>query len=399
MASTSSTGLSIDKRTFESALKRIETLKALHKNDVITEEDFAARRDQIINELTGTSNQSTGRKSSLKTSSTMVRRHTRSLGSSFVGSPLDSYNFRYSRHSLPRRHHSNNATQIKKHPPPDWNDPLYPIEKACKITYNFPKKSWDKEDVRIKLDTIPFDKGGLRLVFHMRDTSEPNISFVAKLSRDARDKNLRSLYFEDVRMQTVAAHFAKKYNSYHPPKKVEFLVACVLELKQREGSPVCGVERFISGHYRKYNNNKGWVSEDDRNTPGSFCHFSYVASDRELLICDIQGVGDVYTDPQIHSKDGQGFGKGNLGQEGMDHFLSTHRCNRICQFLRLPNLTGLPYRNEGTLPLKTLMNKMQITQLKDMANVRTPLLKDSKIHFPELRPAQEKGCPCVCFIL
>lgn len=396
MTSHSSTGLSIDKKTFESALKRIETLKALHQNDVITEEDFATRRDQIINELTGTSNQSTGRKSSLKTSSTVVRRFTKSLGSSFVES--DNY-VRYRHHSLSHRRLNSYTTQIKKHPPPDWSDPRYPVEKASKITYNFLKKVWDKEEVRIKLDTMPFDKGGLRLVFHLKDTSEPNISFVAKLSRDPRDKKLRSVYFEDVRTQAVAAHFARKYNTYNPPKKVEFLVACVLELKQREGSPVCGVERFISGHYRKYNNNKGWVSEDDRNTPGTFCHFSYVASNRELLICDIQGVGDVYTDPQIHSKDGQGFGKGNLGQEGMDHFLSSHRCNRICQFLRLPNLTGLPYRNEGTIPVKTLMNKMQVTHLKDIDNMYTPLLKDSRNHFPKLQTTDKKRCPCVCVLL
>jgi len=36
-----------------------------------------------------------------------------------------------------------------------------------------------------------------------------------------------------------------------------------------------------------------------------------------MLICDIQGVGDLYTDPQIHSADGKGFGNGNMGNFGM----------------------------------------------------------------------------------
>jgi len=111
--------------------------------------------------------------------------------------------------------------------------------------------------VRVQIDTTPFDKGGLRLVFHLRDTSEPSTAYVAKISRDPRDSKIRSLYFADVRMQAVAAYFATKYNSYNPPKKVKFLKAFVLELNQREGSPVCGVERFISGHYKKYNNNNG----------------------------------------------------------------------------------------------------------------------------------------------
>lgn len=36
------------------------------------------------------------------------------------------------------------------------------------------------------------------------------------------------------------------------------------------------------------------------NTPQAFSHFTYCHSGGKLLICDIQGVGDKYTDPQIH---------------------------------------------------------------------------------------------------
>jgi hypothetical protein len=55
----------------------------------------------------------------------------------------------------------------------------------------------------------------------------------------------------------------------------------------------CQVERFISGAYRKHNNNFGFVSEDERNTPQAFSHFTYEASNRKLLVCDIQGVADM----------------------------------------------------------------------------------------------------------
>ena len=113
------------------------------------------------------------------------------------------------------------------------------------------------------------------------------------------------------------------------------------------------MERFIAGPYRKHNNNFGYVSEDERNTPQAFSHFSYEVSSHKILVCDIQvscrcaspslcfeialshflslqGVGDLYTDPQIHSRDGQGFGKGNMGDKGFQKFLGAHRCNAIC---------------------------------------------------------------------
>ena len=57
----------------------------------------------------------------------------------------------------------------------------------------------------------------------------------------------------------------------------------------------CHVERYIEGKYIKYNNNKGWVSQDERNTPHAFAHYTFQASRGKLLVCDIQGVNDIYT--------------------------------------------------------------------------------------------------------
>lgn len=161
-----------------------------------------------------------------------------------------------------------------------------------------------------------------------------DICYVVKIAMDPYED--REVYFQDVSMQMYAKEFAKKYNSYRPPKKVDFIKAWLLELTSRPRRTLCGVERHIRGEYRKHNNNYGFVSEDERNTPQAFSHFTYEASRHEILICDIQGVSDVYTDPQIHSRDGEGFGKGNMGGKGFKKFLSTHRCNAICRYLKLP---------------------------------------------------------------
>lgn len=67
-----------------------------------------------------------------------------------------------------------------------------------------------------------------------------------------------------------------------------------------------------------------------------------------------QGVGDFYTDPQIHSYDGQGFGFGNMGRRGIDRFLATHRCNDVCRAVGLPAIQppaapqGLGHTAHGT---------------------------------------------------
>jgi hypothetical protein len=55
----------------------------------------------------------------------------------------------------------------------------------------------------------------------------------------------------------------------------------------------------------------------------------------------------MWTDPQIHSIDGEGYGKGNMGREGIEKFLNAHKCNAICKFLNLPQ-TGKFKEVSGT---------------------------------------------------
>ena len=64
----------------------------------------------------------------------------------------------------------------------------------------------------------------------------------------------------------------------------------------------------------------------------AFSHFTWEASTHTILVCDIQGVGDTWTDPQIHSFNGEGYGKGNMGNDGIQKFLESHKCNEICKW-------------------------------------------------------------------
>jgi elongation factor 2 kinase len=230
----------------------------------------------------------------------------------------------------------------------------------------------------------------LRQVFHLQDLSAASASangqrydsYVAKVAINPNENP--DTYFRDVEMQAVAAKFAKLYNSYNPPRRVEFLEAWILQLIPStlksagedgdeddfpEGlslhGTICGVEPFIAGEYHKHNNNFGYVSELERNTPQAFSHFTFEASGEQILVVDIQGVGDHYTDPQIHTRRGKEFGKGNLSVRGFERFLGSHRCNPICRYLKLPLINPKdddPLRGNAD-PKGTYMNQPRVDKV------------------------------------
>ncbi|KAF1789957.1 Protein kinase-like domain [Phytophthora cactorum] len=265
---------------------------------------------------------------------------------------------------------------------------------AIKHVFDSELRKWTSSRIKVKIDTEPFAKGGLRQVFHLQDLSIPPptlrrddvdedsamsrcTSYVAKVAIDPNEDP--DTYFKDVEMQAVAAKYAKLYNSYNPPRRVEFLEAWILQLIPSDVSgagdqtiesltlsgTICGVEPFIAGEYHKHNNNFGYVSELERNTPQAFSHFTYEASGQHILVVDIQGVGDHYTDPQIHTRRGKEFGKGNLALRGFERFLGSHRCNPICRYLKLPLINpkdegSRPVDPKGTIPAQPYMSQPRV---------------------------------------
>lgn len=201
-------------------------------------------------------------------------------------------------------------------------------------TYNFDNKIWQKALGFVQMDNTPFDKGAMRLCYHLQDKCKPDGPKSRFVAKKAKDQELTHTYFLDAEMQALCVFFAEQFNQKNPPKKVEFVEASIIEFIDRPGQPVYAVEPYLSGgKYKKHNNNYGFVSLEDRNTPQAFSHFTYSFSEGYYLVCDIQGISDRYTDPQVHSRDGKGFGKGNLGLKGIKKFFDSHECNSICVHL------------------------------------------------------------------
>jgi len=91
-----------------------------------------------------------------------------------------------------------------------------------------------------------------------------------------------------------------------------------------------------------------------------FSHFTFVQSERRMLICDLQGVYDSentffrFTDPVIHyhdvKKDEQRghYGRTDMGQKGINNFFKSHRCNCLCDKVTKGFITPSISKNTST---------------------------------------------------
>lgn len=221
---------------------------------------------------------------------------------------------------------------------------------------------WSTDETIVKMQKEPFTHGAMRFCYRMKKMATPPKSatnhrfhrygwsrasnYVAKCYQkdgevDTSDEAKQAVR-NDIILQYEAAHWAEKFNQSHPPKRIVFIRAYAMEFPDRPGKPLFAVERFIAGNdsygvgFVKHNTNSGFVDcELHRTTPQVLSAHSFYASQGTRLVADVQGVGDLFTDPQVLSSDYR-FGDGDLGPRGMALFFHSFRHCHFSDSMGIP---------------------------------------------------------------
>jgi hypothetical protein len=240
----------------ESLFQQLHYLKSVLDAGFISPEEFYQRRQQIVDRLTGTTNSASsstistlGNDSSASSSAReelkklCIRVDEQRKEVSAWSRVSGDFEIQYNDEDLLLHEASKceiaencyTGNDVVFHKPPDFSEIV--AERAIKHVFSLEKRCWTRKRCMVKIDEVPFAKGGLRLVYHLLDLDD-NVNMVAKISMDPKDNLNKKVYFQDVEIQEYAKVYAKKFNSYEPPKNVDFVKAFILELVDRKGKPM-----------------------------------------------------------------------------------------------------------------------------------------------------------------
>ncbi|NXU16968.1 TRPM6 protein, partial [Pardalotus punctatus] len=241
---------------------------------------------------------------------------------------------------------------------------VYQLEESSPLTLDKSMSSWSQSGTTAMIQVLSREEmdGGLRRAMKVICTwSESDVlklgqvfivkSFLPEVvqtwQKIFHHGTVLHLCLREIQQQRVAQKLIYTFNQVKPhtipytPRFLEvFLIYC------HSANQWLTIEKYMTGEFRKYNNNNG-----DEITPISlleelmlaFSHWTYVYTRGELLVLDLQGVGENLTDPSVikpeDKKSGKMvFGPANLGEDAIRNFIAKHRCNSCCRKLKLPDL-------------------------------------------------------------
>ncbi|KAG8455256.1 hypothetical protein GDO86_001452 [Hymenochirus boettgeri] len=246
---------------------------------------------------------------------------------------------------------------------------VYCLEESSPANLDKSMSSWSQRGMAAMLQVLSPEEmdGGLRRALKVvctwseHDVLTPGEVFIVKSflpevvqtwQKIFRGDTVLNLCLREIQQQRAAQKLIYTFNQVKPhsiPYTLRFLEVFLIFC--HSANQWLTIEKYLTGEFRKYNNNNG-----DEKTPTtlleetllSFSHWSYEYTRGELLVLDLQGVGENLTDPCVikpEDKQSRGmvFGPANLGEDALKNYIAKHRCNSCCRKLKLLDLKRNDY--------------------------------------------------------
>ncbi|XP_006892067.1 PREDICTED: transient receptor potential cation channel subfamily M member 6 [Elephantulus edwardii] len=305
---------------------------------------------------------------------------------------------------------------------------VYRLEESSPLNLDKSMSSWSQRGRVAMIQVLSREEmdGGLRKAMKVistwseDDVLKPGQVFIVKSflpevvqtwHKIFRESTVLHLCLREIQQQRAAQKLIYTFNQVKPqaipymPRFLEvFLIYC------HSADQWLTIEKYMTGEFRKYNNNNG-----DEIVPSNtleelmlaFSHWTYEYTRGELLVLDLQGVGENLTDPSVIKPEdkrsrGMVFGPANLGEDAIRNFIAKHRCNSCCRKLKLPDLKRNDYspgRINPTFGLETKMESAEGFLAKEINDSLEELTRlphwDMVKEFPSMLNSLQGPMACV----
>uniref|UniRef100_A0A8C5CGG1 non-specific serine/threonine protein kinase n=1 Tax=Gadus morhua TaxID=8049 RepID=A0A8C5CGG1_GADMO len=281
--------------------------------------------------------------------------------------PMESYQYSaVERNNLMRLSQSIPFTPV---PPRGEPVTVYRLEESSPNTINNSMSSWAQRGLCAKIEFLSKEEmgGGLRRALKVLctwseyDLLKPGHLYIVKSFLPEVVQTWQSIYKEEtvlhlclreIQQQRAAQKLTFAFNQIRPktiPYSPRFLEVFLLYC--HSAGQWFAIEECITGEFRKFNNNNGDEIVPTNlleETMLAFSHWTYEYTRGDLLVLDLQGVGEILTDPSVIKSGEKGsydmiFGPANLGDDAIRNFRAKHHCNSCCRKLKLPDLKRNDY--------------------------------------------------------
>ncbi len=195
-----------------------------------------------------------------------------------------------------------------------------------------------------------------------------------------------------IEMYSLSRKLAASFNQKHNCKySIQFksVEKCLVRSPETRITEYGLVEDYLEGKFTKWTNNNGSIDPDCDDVLQTFMHYSWVESQGEMMVADLQGVRNnlefLLTDPAILSNSINGglYEGSDTGVKGIAMFFLKHKCNDLCRQLKLPipklddvishldvmqkaevesEIMLMKYLNSSTLNLSNVLLEMSLKQ-------------------------------------
>uniref|UniRef100_A0A8C2FK67 non-specific serine/threonine protein kinase n=1 Tax=Cyprinus carpio TaxID=7962 RepID=A0A8C2FK67_CYPCA len=234
-------------------------------------------------------------------------------------------------------------------PVPPRGEPVtvYCLEESSPNSINNSMSSWAQRGLCAKIEFLSKEEmgGGLRRALKVLctwseyDILKPGHLYIVKSFLPEVVNTWQSIYREDTVLHLCLRVRVLPQSGVCLCRFLEvFLLYC------HSAGQWFAIEECITGDFRKFNNNNGDEIVPTNlleETMLAFSHWTYEYTRGELLVLDLQGVGEILTDPSVIKSGEKGsydmiFGPANLGDDAIRNFRAKHHCNSCCRKLKLP---------------------------------------------------------------